>query len=56
MTSVDIAIQISQFIANLQSNSPFQAILKFWPNEFRISSVTNCPKFLLYRPFLINWP
>jgi hypothetical protein len=26
-------------------------ILKFWPNEFRISSVTHCPKFLLFRLF-----
>jgi hypothetical protein len=30
--------------------------LKFWLNKFKNSSVTHCPKFLLFRPFLNNWP
>jgi hypothetical protein len=51
MTSVDIAIEISQFLANLRHNSPFQAIFDIWPNELRISLVTHCPKFFLFKLF-----
>jgi hypothetical protein len=29
----------------------FGLFLKFWPNEFINSSVTQCSKFLLFRPF-----
>jgi hypothetical protein len=50
MTSVILHLNIL-FSCNVTIEFTIWLILKFWLNEFRNSSVTHCPKFLLFRPF-----
>jgi hypothetical protein len=51
MTCVVIAMEYIIFLQSYDRIYHFGLILKFWTNEFKNSSVTHCPKFLLFRPF-----
>jgi hypothetical protein len=55
MTSVILHLNIL-FSCNVMIEFTIWLILKFWPNKFRNSSVTHCPKFILFRPFSRIWP
>jgi hypothetical protein len=50
MTSVILHLNIL-FSYKVTIELTIWLILKFWSNKFRNSSVTHCPKFILFRPF-----
>jgi hypothetical protein len=55
MTSVILHLNIL-FSCNVTIEFTIWVIFKFWPNKFRNSFVTHCPKFLLFMPFSNIWP
>jgi hypothetical protein len=55
MTSVILHLNIL-FSCKVVIEFTIWLILKFLTNKFKNSSVTHCPKFLLFRPFCNIWP